>query len=1726
MDCQNFQRNGNMVRIPQESSFGKRQHLSVCFLFVLLYCMSFLFVVESHAQNVDTFEISVGQTIGADQPVLGSGHIEEEGGQDIYLFEGKAGQTVFLEMLAHEVSFRQMIWTVTGPDGKILALECFRCQDPGYIKLTRTGKHQIVVGNTSLTETGVYSFSLLHVPEPDVFQLQFGVSVSPDSPAIGAGRIESPGASDKYQFEVQEGQRFIFRLLSFNSSLDSVNWRLQSPTLGTLYFGDLIQYQPRIFTLETSGVFDLIIGDKNNPATGEYEFVLESIPPPDEIHLSVKDPIEIFNDGNGAGLIQSSAAQDVYHWSMDAPGWIFLDLKEADKRLQFAQWELYGPSNQKIFSKFFFSDDPGLIFLEDVGDYRMIIGGNLNSGTGDYRIHIQPVPSREVFDLTIGEEVKSNQPEEGAGIISVPGAQDVYHFHAEPGQEIFVEVLQSERSLGFLTWQLVDDSGTVLFDECLRCLNPGKITLQKGGDYQLLVGGFQHAGTGAYSFHVWDVPEPQAFEIESGGFSILPDQPAAGAGRLESPGARDFYQIKGVKGQVWHLKPTLATRSQTLKWRLTAPDGLELFDTAFRATESNAQFLSLFQSGNYLLEFYKPSSSSSNYGFDFSSVDGCNPDALGSQLPLPELTIALPVSGEIVSSSKLSVQGAIGLNSGSQGMDLMLVLDSSESLRKNDPDDLRQRAVSEFVASLPQGLNIRLGLVDFDHNAKLLQPLTENFDSVLTQLETLDQSGGTDIQQALEISMEEIVEKMRVGVAQNIILFSDGESSEGSPADAAFISRELGVKTHTVYLGESLSAGSLLLKSISDATCANFRHAKSASELADIFRNIANPIPIDRMELISSVDPDVIYPVSFVGQFWQANDVGISTDPGSTSLLTVRLFTDEATPRIVEQFVELQYQEVPNQSPILAPIRNRTMFEDGMTTVKLDVSDPDHASDTLIWSFESDRPDIIANENGLKLLRNGDLFELELIPAPDAFGVVNINAMVKDPDGAMSQDTFRLSIRPKNDRPSLNQIDDLVLNPGEAVRSVALTGISDGSHWEDQSLEFSVLVADTSIISAVEILYDQGDVEGEVQLTSVPDADGVTEISITLSDRQGANHSITRVFQVTVLPEINELPSISWIEPSDYLTFFEGETIMLKVSALDPEGGINRITFYANGKPVTPPSNTSQEVQWDPSHLGTWQLHAEIEDDKTASAETPTITVEIIERPPEFSISIQSPADQFVACMGETIEIGVSLEGGAPEGTVVYLFAGDQLKGVRNTQPYLFQWDVQEMGDFLITAHAFREDGSVIQSEPIRAGISDTCRQVALITSGKPVEDPLIIQELLFEMGAGMTLLSAADLNVDLLKSFDLVLGIEDSELGVTSQLLESLRTAYVDFELPIFILGHRLASRTDSLSRDEGDRWRELTHLQFIGGEWGGDFFELQERGFFKSILNGRFGMVESFELPVSLDRAFAEESAEVIAFTGESDTFIRYPAGTEPDFDQPRKIIQNFPLIDGGDAHSVAQRKRLFQNAICWLLRCSACSSVHLQVSPGAWNQAVESGELVRQSFHIVNNGICESTAGRVLIDIPPGVTVEDVEMSKGLGWKRELDGHRVSLNLGRLPAGEEDGVDVQLLLRSLTPGEYSFLICSESINTEPVCIEQPLSVKGLPMLPPRISIARGNTGNLLLVIKGQQGMRYRVESSSDFQTWEFLGAASGIETGIPLPTNQDGVPLNLFYRASIAL
>ena len=74
------------------------------------------------------------------------------------------------------------------------------------------------------------------MPDTEVFEIAFGDEVDgKDTELEGAGMIESPGARDEYLFQVDEGQKIIFQLISFEQTIKDVNWSISSPSLGTLY---------------------------------------------------------------------------------------------------------------------------------------------------------------------------------------------------------------------------------------------------------------------------------------------------------------------------------------------------------------------------------------------------------------------------------------------------------------------------------------------------------------------------------------------------------------------------------------------------------------------------------------------------------------------------------------------------------------------------------------------------------------------------------------------------------------------------------------------------------------------------------------------------------------------------------------------------------------------------------------------------------------------------------------------------------------------------------------------------------------------------------------------------------------------------------------------------------------------------------------------------------------------------------------------------------------------------------------------------------------------------------------------------------------------------------------------------------------------------------------------------------------------------------------------------
>jgi hypothetical protein len=225
--------------------------------------------------------------------------------------------------------------------------------------------------------------------------------------------------------------------------------------------------------------------------------------------------------------------------------------------------------------------DPGVITLDRGGEYTLVIGNDdpNGAGYGTYRIRLWEVPEPNAFEIDLDQQISKDDPGTGAGVIESPGATDIYTFSAESGQDVYFQVTNPPQSSDSIYWRVTDNVANVVFDTCLQCGDPGLQTLDLGGEYTITVDDRNSHGTGTYGIKAWSVPTPGEFDIEIGD-SISRDDPEAGAGFIEAPGAHDYYTFTATAGQTVAFK-VLETpnTSSSLYWRLEDEAGNELFNT-------------------------------------------------------------------------------------------------------------------------------------------------------------------------------------------------------------------------------------------------------------------------------------------------------------------------------------------------------------------------------------------------------------------------------------------------------------------------------------------------------------------------------------------------------------------------------------------------------------------------------------------------------------------------------------------------------------------------------------------------------------------------------------------------------------------------------------------------------------------------------------------------------------------------------------------------------------------------------------------------------------------------------------------------------------------------------------------------------------------------------------------------------------------------------------------
>ncbi|HEV7351489.1 VWA domain-containing protein [Telluribacter sp.] len=143
----------------------------------------------------------------------------------------------------------------------------------------------------------------------------------------------------------------------------------------------------------------------------------------------------------------------------------------------------------------------------------------------------------------------------------------------------------------------------------------------------------------------------------------------------------------------------------------------------------------------------------------------------------------------------------------SEGIDIMLLLDISDSMLEKDLEPNRLVAAKKVARDFIQGrLHDRIGLIIFAGEAFSLCPLTTDYQLLYSFLDdinsTMIRTAGTAIGSALAVT----VNRMRESGSDSkvAILISDGDNTTGNldPLTAARLAKAFGVRIYTIAVGQ------------------------------------------------------------------------------------------------------------------------------------------------------------------------------------------------------------------------------------------------------------------------------------------------------------------------------------------------------------------------------------------------------------------------------------------------------------------------------------------------------------------------------------------------------------------------------------------------------------------------------------------------------------------------------------------------------------------------------------------------------------------------------------------------------------------------------------------------------------------------------------------------------------------------------------------------------------
>ena len=511
-----------------------------------------------------------------------------------------------------------------------------------------------------------------------------------------------------------------------------------------------------------------------------------------------------------------------------------------------------------------------------------------------------------------------------------------------------------------------------------------------------------------------------------------------------------------------------------------------------------------------------------------------------------------------------------------------------------------------------------------------------------------------------------------------------------------------------------------------------------------------------------------------------------------------------------------------------------------------------------------------------------------------------------------------------------------------------------------------------------------------------------------------------------------------------------------------------------------------------------------IVDDDTNSNQAPTIRIVN----PLNASAVHSPADVI-------IEVDAADSDG--ELRSVEFYVGSILVETRTAPPYRILWENDASGEYSLTAVATDDEGARTVSEPVillaKRGV--IVSEVAIVRNA-PNPEIRKIQEVLLDLGLTSQVFDQGGLRFESISDYQLIIWNDTGVEGLTANDVGVFREA-LDNQIPLYLIGESLAVSGKGLTGAARTDWARLTHLALgLAGSSAGSVTVDSPSG--HPVVNGHFGVVGDIAYAPGLDSVVQDGfGVSLLASSGSSDLLI---AAEADNFDATRSVTQGFLVSRGEETRSLSERRRLFKNAVLWLMRKSfhALTDLSLTVAPPV--DSIRSGVEFVYSATIGHRGEISGTGIALTLEVPPSVRFIRGDYFQG---RVEVVGGDVIYHPGSLENGQQSTVDLVFVV--VQSGPFTLKGSVFGNEADPVLgnnvdVQQWTALQGASEVP-RLMLSRVGTDGISLQMSNDSFLSVTLQESTDLIRWQNVTNTTDRLLLLPVGAPTDPLGVRKFYR-----